>query len=218
MDIQNTIRKFNDYSSKITVVIPVGVLGSGKSTLAKKKIAENPNMMAVSKDSLREMFYTKYAYRPKDEATVKHCENLLIYSLVTNRNDVFVDDTNLTIGTRRLIIDTAKGAASECSVPIDIVCHYFIPSPDYLQRRKKENRGLSEEQWENAYQEQIDILDVPKMEEGFSVIITHGITSPIAPKEEVEDFVNYYEKCPVCKVDIKAFVNACPQCNKSFCE
>ena len=107
--------------NKPTLWVMVGLSGSGKSSVAKEIAKNNSNTVIVSSDSIREELTGDYEDMEHNEEVFKIFHKRIRESLENNTN-VIADATNITMRSRRAIIENVKS----------IECHkivYLIPKP-----------------------------------------------------------------------------------------
>ncbi len=102
-----------------TLWVMCGLSGSGKSTIAKQLAQEHENTVIVSSDSVREELTGDYENQDHNEEVFKVFHKRIREALENNIN-VIADATNITMKSRRAILENVKG----------IDCHkvaYLIP-------------------------------------------------------------------------------------------
>ncbi len=223
-----------EYSnSSIRAVFPVGVIGSGKSHLGKQMAANDPGVMIVSDDAIREMIYGRYCYKPPYERMVDRIVTDVVLNLFSSSCSVYIDKPNITVRERTSMITKIRDRVGK----IRIEAIYFKPDVACLKRRIDSPRGCSEKLWEQVYNDQLKVIEGPTQEEGFTSIsyfeyphkpITSFYTMQAAfcAKNKLPVFAPE-EHCPSCKKPIwvgmvektagTQLVTACPHCHKSFC-
>ena len=152
-------------NDKPTLWIIVGLSGSGKTTIAKQIVEENPNTMIISFDSIREELTGKVEDQTKNEEVFKIFHNRIRKNL-ENKKNVIADATNITMRSRRAIIENVK----------DIECHkiaYLIPKP--FRQCKIDNLNRQHPVPEEILNGQLNKFQIPFMEEGFDEGIIHYI-------------------------------------------
>lgn len=107
--------------NKPTLWVMVGLSGSGKSSIAKEIAEENLNTVIVSSDSIREELTGDYGNQENNEEVFKVFHKRIRETLENNTN-VIADATNITMRSRRAIIENVKGI--ECRK-----IAYLIPKP-----------------------------------------------------------------------------------------
>jgi predicted kinase len=100
------------------LIILVGPPAAGKSTWSKEKVQQNPNMLIVGRDKLRELFYGYNEYTLQDhfeslwlkerEATITILQNTLIERALVIGHTVIMDDTNCNLERLKATIDRYK--------------------------------------------------------------------------------------------------------------
>lgn len=107
--------------NKPTLWVMCGLSGSGKSTIAKQLAQEHENTVIVSSDSVRKELTGDYENQDHNEEVFKIFHKRIREALENNIN-VIADATNITMKSRRAILENVKG----------IDCHkvaYLIPKP-----------------------------------------------------------------------------------------
>ena len=93
-------------TKKPWLIVMCGLAGSGKSTLAKK-IAVERNAEIISSDELRkEMFGDETHQEDKNKLFTEY--NKRIRTALERGSDVIADKTNLSIRSRRAILEAVK--------------------------------------------------------------------------------------------------------------
>lgn len=143
--------------------VMVGLSGSGKSSVAKE-IAENkPNTIIVSSDSIREELTSDYGNQENNEEVFK-VFNKRIREALENNINVIADATNITMKSRRVIIENVKGI--ECRK-----IAYLIPKP--FDQCKIDNLNRQHPVPGKVLDEQIRKFQIPFYEEGWDLIKRH---------------------------------------------
>lgn len=220
----------------VTIHMPIGVIGCGKSSLGKAMAAENPNMMIVSKDAIREMLYGCYAYKPPYEKVIDAIAYTTTMKLVKEGIDVFFDDNNLRNSARRSLIRNISN-----TYPVKFIAHWFYPSIESLSRRQDNNLGIDPDVWANVYKEQLKEIQCPDRDEGFQEIRyanrqvvpdtaerAYMLQQQAAKRLGCAVFVPQSGICPNCRENVwntdvyksaaVTIVTSCPHCRRSFCE
>ena len=154
-------------NDKPTLWIMVGLSGSGKSSIAKQIVEENQNTLIISLDSIHEELTGKVEDQTKNEEVFKIFYNRIRKNLENNTN-VIADAINITMRSRRAIIENVKG----------IECHkivYLIPKP--FEQCKIDNLNRQHPIPEGILNEQLRKFQIPFMEEGFDEGIIHYINN-----------------------------------------
>jgi hypothetical protein len=160
----------------IYVNVPVGPSGCGKSSLAAERMHLYPDMMIVSKDKIREMFYGKYAYKHNFEDVVSKAAKEAMWVVLRNGNSLFVDETHTTIAKREEVLSLVRRFCTLChpSRPIKVIAWHFKIGEgfvDYLiGKRMEENKGLDPVRWKKIIMDQVACLVPPTREEGFDEV------------------------------------------------
>ena len=130
--------------------VMVGLSGSGKSSVAKEIVENNSNTIIVSSDNIREELTGDYKVF-----------NKRIREALENNTNVIADATNITMRSRRAIIENVKG----------IDCHkiaYLIPRP--FDQCKLDNLNRQHPVPEEVLDGQLRKFQIPFYEEGWDLI------------------------------------------------
>lgn len=151
--------------NKLTLRVMVGLSGSGKSSVAKEIAENNFNTIIVSSDNIREELTGKVEDQSKNEEVFKVFHKRIREALENNTN-VIANATNITMRSRRAIIENIK----------DIECNkivYLIPKP--FRQCKIDNLNRQHPVSEEVLDKQLRKFQIPFMEEGFDEGIIHYI-------------------------------------------
>lgn len=146
--------------NKPTLWVMVGLSGSGKSSVAKEIAENNPNTVIVSLNNIREELTGKAEDQSKNEEVFKVFHKRIREALENNTN-VIADATNITMRSRRAIIENVKG----------IDCHkiaYMIPKP--FRQCKIDNLNRQYPVPEEVLDKQIRKFQIVFYEEGWDLI------------------------------------------------
>lgn len=146
--------------NKPTLWVMVGLSGSGKSSIAKEIAENNPNTIIVSLDNIHEELTGDYDDQKSNEDVFKVFRKRIREALENNMN-VIADATNITMRSRRAIIENVKG----------IDCHkiaYLIPKP--FDQCKIDNLNRQHPVPEELLDEQLRKFQIPFYEEGWDLI------------------------------------------------
>ena len=149
--------------NKPTLWAMVGLSGSGKSSVAKEIAENNPNTVIVSLDNIGEELTGDYGNQENNEEVFKVFRKRIREALENNMN-VIADATNITMRSRRAIIENVKGI--ECRKIV-----YLIPKP--FDQCKIDNLNRQHPVPEEVLDEQLRKFQIPFMEEGFEEGIIH---------------------------------------------
>lgn len=151
--------------NKPQLYIMVGLSGAGKSTAAKEIAETEENTIIVSSDAIREELTGKVEDQSKNEEVFKVFHKRIREALENNTN-VIADATNITMRSRRAIIENVKGI--ECRK-----IAYLIPKP--FDQCKIDNLNRQHPVPEEVLDRQIRKFQIPFMEENFDEGIIHYI-------------------------------------------
>ena len=151
--------------NKPTLWVMVGLSGSGKSSVAKEIAENNSNTIIVSLDNICEELTGKVEDQSKNEEASKIFHKRIREALENNTN-VIADATNITMRSRRAIIENVKGI--ECRK-----IAYLIPKP--FDQCKLDNLNRQHPVPEEVLDRQIRKFQIPFMGEGFDEGIIHYI-------------------------------------------
>jgi predicted kinase len=146
--------------NKPTLWVMVGLYGSGKSSVAKEIAETEENTIIVSSDAIREELTGKVEDQSKNEEVFKVFHKRIREALENNTN-VIADATNITIRSRRAIIENIKGI--ECRK-----IAYLIPRP--FDQCKLDNLNRQHPVPEEVLDGQLRKFQIPFYEEGWDLI------------------------------------------------
>lgn len=176
--------------NKPTLYIPVGLSGSGKSTIATKIANENANTVIISTDSIRKEL-TGNAENQEQNDEVFNIFHNRIYENLVNKKNVIADATNLTIKSRRAIMNRIG------RLDIKKVC-YVLSKP--YEQCKIDNKSREKAVPDFVIHHQVRRFQVPFKGEGLDEI--HILNSKKYTKYNctIEDMIkamtNYDQKNP----------------------
>lgn len=146
--------------NKPTLWVMVGLSGSGKSSVAKEIAENNPNTVIVSLNKICEELTGDYGNQENNEEVCKVFRKRIREALENNMN-VIADATNITMRSRRAIIENVKG----------IDCHkiaYLIPKP--FDQCKLDNLNRQHPVPEEVLDGQLRKFQIPFYEEDWDLI------------------------------------------------
>lgn len=146
--------------SKPILWIMVGLSGSGKSSIAKQIVENHPNTIIVSSDSIREEVFNNYEDQSHNEEVFKIFHKRIREGL-ENKSDVIADATNITMKSRRAILENVNGLNIK-----KIAC--ILPKP--FCECKKDNLDRNHPVPDEVLDKQIRRFQIPFEEEGFDEI------------------------------------------------
>lgn len=150
--------------NKPTLWVMVGLSGSGKSSVAKEIAENNSNTIIVPLDNIREELTGKVEDQSKNEEVFKVFHKR-IREVLENNTNVIADATNITMRSRRAIIENVKGI--ECRK-----IAYLIPKP--FDQCKIDNLNRQHPVPEEVLDRQIRKFQVVFYEEGWDLIRSCG--------------------------------------------
>ena len=153
--------------NKPTLWVMVGLSGSGKSSVAKEIVENNPNTVTISLNNIREELTGDYGNQENNEEVFKIFHKR-IREVLENNTNVIADATNITMRSRRAIIENVKG----------IDCHkiaYLIPKP--FDQCKINNLNRQHPVPKEVLDKQIRKFQIPFYEEGWTIIKRHGFVA-----------------------------------------
>lgn len=146
--------------NKPTMWVLVGLSGSGKSTIAAQIANENPSTVIVSSDAIREELTGNYEDQEHNEEVFKIFHDRIRKNL-ENKKNVIADATNLTMKSRRAIMQKING------IDVYKVC-YIIPKA--FEKCKIDNQNREHSVPNEVLDKQIRRFQIPFYEEGFDEI------------------------------------------------
>ena len=154
--------------SKQTCYILVGLSASGKSSIAET-LANFHNADLVSSDAIRgELSFEEDQSRNEEVFKIFHKR---IRDSLNAGHSVIADATNITIKSRKQIIDIAKRIPN-----VEIVCALIAtPWATCVERDKKRSRSVGKE----VIEKQLKRFQIPFYEEGFDDIVIVKTMPPI---------------------------------------
>lgn len=146
-------------SGKPWLIVMCGLSGSGKSTIAKK-IAGERDAVIISSDELRKELFGNEAHQ-EDKNMLFAEYNKRVRTALERGVDVIADKTNLSIRSRRSLLEVVKDIdiRRKC-----VICN--IPFEKCLENNSARVRHVPEE----AIRRQLYGFQVPFQEEGFDSI------------------------------------------------
>ena len=156
---------------KPKLFIMCGLSGSGKSSIAKDLAAKH-NADIVSSDVIREGLFGS-SQDQSDNGKVFNIFNKRIRELLNSNKNVIADATNITIKSRRAIIENVR------KLEVEKIC--YIVSKKYEDCiRDNKNREYSVPEY--VLENQLKRFQIPFLEEGFNKIIIHDMGYTYADK------------------------------------
>jgi predicted kinase len=150
------------------VFILTGLIGAGKSTWAREYIKNSEKVIIINRDSIRKMLNGDiYVYNINLEALVRSIARETLSHSLDYGVDIIIDETNITKQKRQSWINLIR----ENNKDTEIVCVYCSEKEKNLERRKKDDRGISFEIWEKVYKHMLETFEEPTTNEEFDEII-----------------------------------------------
>lgn len=146
-------------TKKPWLIVMCGLAGSGKSTLAKKIAAERDAEIISSDELRKEMFGDETHQEDKNKLFTEY--NKRIRAALKRGSNVIADKTNISIRSRRVILETAKDLDIYRGC---VICN--IPFEKCLENNSTRERHVPEE----VIRRQLYGFQVPFQEEGWDSI------------------------------------------------
>lgn len=145
---------------KPKLYVLVGLSGSGKSTLAAQLAENDKNTIVVSSDAIREELMGKVEDQSRNNDVFKIFHNRIRENLKKGKN-VVADATNITIKSRRAILNIANGT------DVDKIC---ILCAKPFELCKHDNAQREHPVPDSVLDKQIRRFQIPFYEEGWDEI------------------------------------------------
>lgn len=149
--------------SRPKLYVMCGLSGSGKSTIAKQITNDNPDTVIISTDMIREQLTGEIGDQSQNDE-VFEIFHTLIRKRLENKYNVIADATNITMKSRRAILNKVNG------LDIEKIC-YIIPKP--FEWCQQDNKNRPHPVPDEVLEKQIRRFEIPFIEEGWSKIIIH---------------------------------------------
>lgn len=176
-------------NKKPKLFLMVGLSASGKSAIAKG-LAEDYKAVIVSSDVIREEICGNVSDQSKNEEVFKIFHKRVRKYLHEKRN-VIADATNITMKSRRAIINNVK------KMDVEIVA-YIVPKR--IEECIRDNIDREHSVPEEVIYKQEKRFQIPFLEEGFDKIIVHDFgfqsDSKLSPLEILWDALSFEQKNP----------------------
>jgi predicted kinase len=149
------------------MIVLVGNIGSGKSFYSKKLVKEGYRI--VSRDSLRSMINAgDYVFDRDKEPIVHEMTVRCVYALLSQFENIVIDETNVSKKMRSKYIEMAKKWDYELEAHV----LPMISKEESIQRRMNDNHGdNSKETWEEVWDRFDNRYCEPTIEEGFDEVV-----------------------------------------------
>ena len=175
--------------NKPKLFIMIGLSAAGKSTIAKE-LAKDYEAVIVSSDSIRKEICGNVSDQSKNEEVFKLFHKRIRKYLHEKRN-VISDETNITMKSRRAIINNVK------KMDIEIIA-YIVPKK--IEDCIKDNVEREYIVQEEVIYKQMKRFQIPFLEEGFDKIIVHDFNYDLRyklyPLEIIEKMTGFDQKNP----------------------
>lgn len=173
--------------NKPKLFIMIGLSAAGKSTIAKE-LAKDYEAVIVSSDSIRKEICGNVSDQSKNEEVFKLFHKRIRKYLHEKRN-VIADATNITMKSRRAIINNVK------KMDIEIIA-YIVPKK--IEDCIKDNVEREYIVQEEVIYKQMKRFQIPFLEEGFDKIIVHDFNYDLRyklyPLEIIEKMTGFDQK------------------------
>ncbi len=170
-------------NKKPKLFLMVGLSASGKSTIAKG-LAEDYKAVTVSSDVIREEICGNVSDQSKNEEVFKIFHKRIRKYLYEKRN-VIADATNITMKSRRAIINNVK------KMDVEIIA-YIVPKR--IEECIRDNVDRGHPVPEEVIYKQEKRFQIPFIEEGFDRIIIHNFGMKKYLKFFTRELENIYMK------------------------
>lgn len=175
--------------NKPKLFIMIDLSAAGKSTIAKE-LAKDYEAVIVSSDSIRKEICGNVSDQSKNEEVFKLFHKRIRKYLHEKRN-VIADATNITMKSRRAIINNVK------KMDIEIIA-YIVPKK--IEDCIKDNVEREYIVQEEVIYKQMKRFQIPFLEEGFDKIIVHDFNYDLRyklyPLEIIEKMTGFDQKNP----------------------
>lgn len=149
--------------SKPKLYVMCGLSGSGKSTIAKQIVNDNPDTVVISTDMIREQLTGEVGDQSQNDE-VFELFHTLIRKRLENKYNVIADATNITMKSRRAILNKVNG------LDIEKICYIMTKPFEWCQQ---DNKNRPHPVPDEVLEKQIRRFEIPFIEEGWSKIIIH---------------------------------------------
>lgn len=174
-------------NKKPKLFLMVGLSASGKSTIAKG-LAEDYKAVTVSSDVIREEICGNVSDQSKNEEVFKIFHKRIRKYLYEKRN-VIADATNITMKSRRAIINNVK------KMDVEIIA-YIVPKR--IEECIRDNVDRGHPVPEEVIYKQEKRFQIPFIEEGFDRIIIHNfdfsLRYKLYPLDMIEKMYGFNQK------------------------
>ena len=180
-------------SNRSKLIVMCGLSASGKSTIAKE-LAVKHNAVIVSSDAIRKEICGTVADQSKNEEVFKIFHKRIREYLHQKRN-VIADATNITMKSRRAIINNVK------KMDVEIIA-YIVPKR--IEECIRDNMNREHPVPEEVIYKQEKRFHIPFIEEGFDKIIIHdfGFRHKLYPLEIIIKMDDFNQKNPHHNMDL----------------
>jgi tRNA uridine 5-carbamoylmethylation protein Kti12 len=157
------------------VIIMVGNVGSGKTTWIREYLLdpENIDTAAVSKDDIRKMLDAGgYLWDESVEVLIEEWSKRMICDLLNQGKSVIVDETNMSVGSRFLILQCIEENV-DAPVAAEAIVMPLLSKEESVERKSRPDTsyGYESQIWEEIWQRKHEKFIMPTKHEGFQEII-----------------------------------------------
>ena len=166
------------------LTIMVGLSASGKSTVAEN-LAKKTNAVVISSDKIREELFNNVNDIEHNSQVFGEL-NKRVKNTLQQGKDVIVDATNLTIKSRKNVLNTARQVKNG-GMEVKTIA-YIMPKPYEICIKEDSERDRTV--GKDVIMSQLKKFQIPFYEEGFDEIIIHKfMNKKVTSQEEFEDLI-----------------------------
>ncbi len=156
--------------NNLDIILVCGLPGSGKSHFSKASFKDSGHKR-VNRKEIRGLLYemshfgepwSEELFSETDESIVKHVERKILEHLLQKRQKVLIDNTSVTVSSRKTYINLAK----QMNRSIGVI-FLNIPLIKCLQR----NRSRQDRIPDTVISNLSATIELPKKEEGFKQVL-----------------------------------------------
>lgn len=126
----------------LNIKILLGIPGSGKSSWARKYVAQNRNIMRISRDDMRHML-VEDIFTDGNDNLINNAKLLLIKFGIDKDRNIILDDTHCYNDYLIFIIDYIRKTAQELNKNIEIEILDFDTPIDKCIERNNNRTGIN---------------------------------------------------------------------------